>query len=234
MAKQRYIKDSFWTDPYIEKLSPDFKLVFLYLLTNPLANIAGVYEIRPKRIAYETGYDQEVIDNILKKFQKDEKIILINDWLILINHFKHQSLGNLTAEGINRIIEDTPEDVKTLFSKQIMTNSKGEEYPVYMLKDIPLTRGIQAPTYGAYSEVKLSKVIYNIYGEFKNVKLKDEEYKKLEERFGKHRTDELIEELSTYMASKGKRYSSHYATLLNWGKKKAGEKNYKSKNITTI
>jgi folate-dependent phosphoribosylglycinamide formyltransferase PurN len=24
MAKQRYIRDSFWTDPYIEKLSPDY------------------------------------------------------------------------------------------------------------------------------------------------------------------------------------------------------------------
>ena len=55
----------------------------------------------------------------------------------------------------------------------------------------------------------------NIYGEFKNVKLTEEEYKKLEE------ADLLpyIERLSNYMASKGKKYKSHYATILNWSRK---------------
>ena len=34
---------------------------------------------------------------------------------------------------------------------------------------------------------------------------------------------ELIEELSSYLASSGKRYKSHYATLINWRKRKATE-----------
>ena len=56
---------------------------------------------------------------------------------------------------------------------------------------------------------------YNIYGEFQNVKLTDEEYNKLKQR------DLLpyIEKLSTYMESKGKRYKSHYATILTWDRK---------------
>ena len=55
----------------------------------------------------------------------------------------------------------------------------------------------------------------NIYGEFKNVKLTDEEYEKLKE------ADLLpyIERLSSYMESKGKKYKSHYATILNWSRK---------------
>jgi len=89
MSKQRYVQDSFWTDPYVEKLSPDYKLVFLYLLTNPQCNIAGVYEARAKRIAYETGYDIEVIENILRKFSDDKKIIQYKDWIIIINHIKY-------------------------------------------------------------------------------------------------------------------------------------------------
>ena len=53
------------------------------------------------------------------------------------------------------------------------------------------------------------------YGEFDNVLLTDEEYKKLEEK------DLLsfIERLSTYVASTGTRYKSHYATILNWSRK---------------
>ena len=61
--------------------------------------------------------------------------------------------------------------------------------------------------------------IYNIYGEFKNVKLTDDEYNKLKER-------ELlpyIEKLSSYIASKGKRYKSHYATILTWSRKEQKE-----------
>ena len=56
------------------------------------------------------------------------------------------------------------------------------------------------------------------YGEFKNVLLTDEEYKKLTERFS---TDykERIERLSGYVASTGKSYKSHYATIINWSKK---------------
>lgn len=67
-----------------------------------------------------------------------------------------------------------------------------------------------------------------IYGEFKNVKLTDEEYQKLCAKFSEKNTLIIIEELSAYMASKGKRYSSHYATLLNWGKRKI--ENYQQSN----
>ena len=55
----------------------------------------------------------------------------------------------------------------------------------------------------------------NIYGEFKNVKLTDSEYAKLE----KSNLLPYIEKLSSYMASKNKRYKSHYATILTWARK---------------
>ena len=61
----------------------------------------------------------------------------------------------------------------------------------------------------------ISNNIYNIYGEFKNVKLTDDEYKKLEEK----NLLPYIEKLSSYIASKGKRYKSHYATILTWSRK---------------
>ena len=53
------------------------------------------------------------------------------------------------------------------------------------------------------------------YGEFENVLLSEEEYCKLE----KSNLLPYIEKLSSYIASKGKRYKNHYATILNWYRK---------------
>lgn len=114
MSKQRIVKDNFWTDGYVEKLTPDEKLIFLYLLTNPLCNIAGIYEIRSKRIAFETGYDIEVIDTILKRFKKDKKIILFNDWIIIINFVKNQSNNPSVIKGVQRILDNLPKEVQAV------------------------------------------------------------------------------------------------------------------------
>lgn len=67
----------------------------------------------------------------------------------------------------------------------------------------------------------------NYYGEFFNVKMTTAEFEKLVQAEGAERANALIEELSSYLASSGKRYKSHYATLLNWGRRKdkEGEKN---------
>lgn len=59
----------------------------------------------------------------------------------------------------------------------------------------------------------------NIYGQFQNVKLTDNEYQSLIEKFGEEKTKEKIESLSEYVQSKGKRYKDHYATILAWARK---------------
>ena len=55
------------------------------------------------------------------------------------------------------------------------------------------------------------------YGEYKNVLLTDEELKKLQTEYPDWQ--ERIEKLSSYVASTGKSYKSHYATIRNWAKK---------------
>lgn len=109
------IKDSFWTDSYVENLDPIEKLLFIYLLTNPLCNIAGIYQIQPKRIAFEIGIEREMVEKLLGRFQKDGKILRHNEWILIVNHAKHQAFSNpnVTA-GIKRIIEELPPEVKAL------------------------------------------------------------------------------------------------------------------------
>lgn len=107
------VRDGFWTDSYIEKLSPDEKLIFLYLLTNPLANVLGIYEIRTKRIGFETGYDIEVVENVLSRFERDKKVLRHEDWIVMVNHLKNQANNPSIIQGCQRILDELPEDIKT-------------------------------------------------------------------------------------------------------------------------
>ena len=67
------------------------------------------------------------------------------------------------------------------------------------------------------------------YGSFKNVLLTEKEIKSLSERFGE-KYKELIENLSIAIASKGYKYKSHYATILNWARNNPNNGNQGSKN----
>ena len=67
------------------------------------------------------------------------------------------------------------------------------------------------------------------YGELQNVKLTDDEHLKLINRFGDSATEMIIFDLDMYIASKGDKYKSHYATILTWAKRKGDEYTQKQK-----
>lgn len=69
-------------------------------------------------------------------------------------------------------------------------------------------------------------IVKKRYGEFNNVLLTDEEYQKLKDKFYDY--EEKIENLSYYLKSKGDKYKSHYATILNWSRKDEKNKNIPS------
>ena len=56
------------------------------------------------------------------------------------------------------------------------------------------------------------------YGFYNNVLLTDEEYEKIQDEFP-HDYSERIERLSEYIASTGKKYKSHLATIRSWARK---------------
>jgi len=51
------------------------------------------------------------------------------------------------------------------------------------------------------------------------VLLKKEEHEKLIEKFGEKETTQMIERLNNYIGSSGRRYKSHYHTILQWAEK---------------
>lgn len=83
------------------------------------------------------------------------------------------------------------------------------------------------------ADTKPAEPAKNAYGEFGNVRMTTAEFEKLVQAVGADRANALIEELSSYLASSGKRYKSHYATLLNWGRRKDKEGEPKKRYLTT-
>lgn len=62
------------------------------------------------------------------------------------------------------------------------------------------------------------KPVRNKYGAYKNVLLSDEDYTKLQAEFPRD-WSERIERLSEYIASTGKSYKNHLATIRSWARK---------------
>lgn len=111
MAKQRMVNTRFWDDSYVAELTPIEKLLFLYLLTNPLTNICGVYELPIKRIFFDTGIQEGEVVKTLKKFQEDGKIVYEGSWVGIKNFIKHQTINPKVRQGIILGLEKAPKGI---------------------------------------------------------------------------------------------------------------------------
>lgn len=115
-------------------------------------------------------------------------------------------------EGNEEYIDIT-RNAKKPFSENPIAEKPMAEKPIAENR-IQLNTNIQNT-----NELNNKEVSKNKYGEFQNVLLTEEEYRKVR-GLG---LEDIIEELSSYLASSGKRYKSHYATILNWGRRKKKE-----------
>jgi hypothetical protein len=108
MATQRYISTSFWDDEWVRSLDPSEKFVYLYLMTNPLTNIAGVYKITIARICFDTGYNEDTVTKVLDRFQTAGKAYMIDGYMILPTWPKHQKWRQRSKikAGIVSILEN--------------------------------------------------------------------------------------------------------------------------------
>ena len=110
--KLRSVNTEFWKDTFVEKLNVPEKLIFLYLITNPETNLLGIYEISIKRIAFETGVSEKVIEEALKKFKHEKKIYYIDNYIILVNWLKHQNLNKNMKVAIVKEFNNLPINLK--------------------------------------------------------------------------------------------------------------------------
>jgi hypothetical protein len=127
----RSVNTKFWNDPFIEELTPSEKLLFLYLLTNPLCSLLGIYEISLKRIIYDTGLNAETIRKGFERFGNHSKAFYESDYVILPNFLKNQNLNKNMKVAVERQFNELPKWLKNKIlgngSEGLPNGSKGFE-----------------------------------------------------------------------------------------------------------
>lgn len=76
MAKFRKVHTAFWDDPLIEKLNPDARYFYLFLMTNPLCTECGIYQITIRKMCNYTGYNEDSIKALIKVFEVDNSRLI--------------------------------------------------------------------------------------------------------------------------------------------------------------
>lgn len=164
-----------------------------------------------KRDNNESPTEEEIVAEIVAQNGREEYEKVLAD----IRAAKDAK--NLSADG------DTREDSLNLHNGSDAVNLESATSADTETLDGLTDKGKQPGAERATSKPSRTTPPQNSYGEFGNVKMTTAEFEKLVQAEGAERANALIEELSSYLASSGKRYKSHYATLLNWGRRKDKE-----------
>jgi transcription initiation factor IIE alpha subunit len=140
VAKKRFVDTRFWNDHYISNLDPSEKLLFLYFLTNSFTNICGVYEIPLKTIACDTGIDKDMIEKMVIKFSRDNKIHYKLGWCVITNFLKHQNTNNSKVQtGIKNEQKSIPVEVLQFLDE---INKDNPNYCSYMTNKTSFPKNI--------------------------------------------------------------------------------------------
>lgn len=202
------------TDSFLD-MSPTAQLLYFHLSMR--ADDDGFVSSPKKIMKMANVPDDDMRVLIAKKYiiPFESGICVIKDWKI------H-----------NYIQSDRYQETQYLEEKKQITQGDNGEY----LKCIQNVSKVDTQVRLGKDRLELGKESIDVicFGEFKNVKMSKEEYEKLLERVGEKNTNILIEELSGYLKSTNKRYASHYATLLNWARRKVQEFNNSNKPKRTI
>jgi hypothetical protein len=87
---ERGFNTEFWTDPFVRKLTAEAEYLYIYLWTNQRCNQAGLYQITPDVIAFETKLPVEKIPDLLRLLEPKVKWYPEQDLIWVKNFIKHQ------------------------------------------------------------------------------------------------------------------------------------------------
>ena len=238
MGIKRIVDTSFWTDGKVEEFTPEDKYFMLYLLTNPHTTQLGIYEISVKRAAYEMGYSTDAVRALIERFERVHGVVFFSketNEIAIKNFLRHSVIkGGKPVEDCI-VAELAKVKDKTLIAKVFgyLSTKEGLNATVNKIineydydidnvneneNDVSLVRYVHdTSTYRKKPAKKSEKPVKHKYGEYKNVLLSDEELEKLKSEFSDW--EDRIERLSSYVASTGKTYKNHLATIRNWARK---------------
>lgn len=117
MGIKRVIDTELWTDEKVESFTPEEKLFWVYLLTNPFTRQLGIYRITKKQIAFQLGYDVDTITKLLDRFQNEYQLIRYENGEIAILNFLKRSI----LKGGKPVEDCLMADIKNVKNKDLVT-----------------------------------------------------------------------------------------------------------------
>jgi len=221
----------------IESLPDAYAIITVWFKLLCLAgkqNNSGVFMMgkiayTDKMLATIFRMKESTVQLALQTFEQFGMIEIIDGVISIPNWGKHQSLDQMEnrKEFMRNYMREYRQKQKALTCKpnskpnnkpnvrQAEEDIEGDKEKDIDIKEIISDSVEPEPP----APVKKSKPVKHKYGEYNNVLLTDEELQKLKTEYSDY--EERIERLSSYVASTGKAYKSHYATIRNWARKDA-------------
>ena len=206
MSKKRSVNTAFWSDPFIEDIAPEYKLLFLYLITNEKTNMLGIYEASKRKMSFETGLSLETIKDGLEVFERLGKVKYVDNYIILVNYMKHQKYNTNMKKSAIETFNELPMSVRTGLDS--LDKSKVEESFKTLLEE-----------YSHAEKLIIKEEVEDPsnYYENEHLVLSMVDYKKLLEAYDSTTIDHYIAKVQHW--KNNKKVKSLYLTILNWLKR---------------
>lgn len=164
MANYRNISMNFWQDSkVVDDFTPEDRYIYLYCMTNPHTNLCGCYEVSIKQIAGETGYNNDSVERLLKRLDREHNVIRYDAQtkeLLILNWFRYNWTG---SDKINKPLLADIRKVKCDRFREYLAQRYNERDNVAAPYD-PATDekpGITRHKHGTYGWVRLSDEEYD-------------------------------------------------------------------------
>jgi len=206
MSKKRSVSTAFWSDPFIEDIAPEYKLLFLYLITNEKTNMLGIYEASKRKMAFETGLSLECIKDALEVFERLGKVKHVDNYIILVNYMKHQKYNTNMKKSAIETFNELPKSVKAGLDS--LDKNNVEESFKALIEE-----------YSHADKLTIKTEVENPLNYYENAHLvlTMVDYKKLLKHYDSSTIDHYIAKVENW--KKNDKVKSLYMTILNWLKR---------------
>ena len=178
-----------------------------------------------KMLADELNFEENTVVLALKALQNLGMIFFDGEYFSISNWEKYQNIDGMEkikeskrlAQARWRERQNKKSEVSTVESTVESTEIESNNADKDKEQDLDIRNNncIYAPT-------EEKKTVRHKYGEYENVLLSDNDLEKLKSEYPND-YEKRIERLSEYIASTGKSYKNHLATIRSWAKKDKSE-----------
>lgn len=180
-------------------------------------------------LAVITGTDPEVVKEALAIFTQLGMVETLDDGTYIMTQIDGMigsaSQDDEARESTRKRVQKHREKKKQEELKRYSNVTCNGDIDIELDIDKELEIDIERDKREGSDEPQPQKEQKHKYGEYNNVLLTDKELEKLKEEYPDYK--QRIENLSNYIASKGAKYKSHYATIRAWARKDAEKKETK-------